>query len=61
MPDITMCPGHGCPQRALCWRAKADPSPYRQSYFNAPPMEDDLSCDYFWPMRELTEASDEGK
>lgn len=62
MPDISMCYGHGCPQKAMCWRAQAKPNPERQSYFSAPPMEDDLSCDYFWPIRETKrKATNESK
>ena len=39
MPDITMCKGEGCPFKESCYRHKAEPSPYRQSYFVETPYE----------------------
>ncbi len=32
MPDITMCPGTGCPMREQCYRYMATPNPYQQSF-----------------------------
>jgi len=32
MPDITMCPGTGCPLREMCLRYTASPNHERQSY-----------------------------
>ena len=46
MPDITMCPGGGCPLKESCHRFTAKPSDY-QSYFVEPPYNDD-ECDMFW-------------
>jgi len=37
MPDITMCTGGECPIRERCYRFKATPSEYRQSYFAVVP------------------------
>lgn len=32
MPDITMCKSKDCPERENCYRYKAIPTPYWQSY-----------------------------
>lgn len=37
MPDITMCSGEGCVIKEDCYRFKATPNEYRQSYFTEPP------------------------
>jgi len=47
MPDITMCPGGDCPLKETCYRYKAEPSEYLQSYFmEAPYKEED--CSHYW-------------
>ena len=46
MPDITMCEGKDCPLKDNCYRFKAKPSKYRQSYFMNEPYKND-SCEYF--------------
>jgi hypothetical protein len=47
MPDITMCNGVGCEIKEICYRYKATPSEFRQSYFfNSP--NNGLECDYYW-------------
>lgn len=53
MPDITMCNGGDCVVKEECYRFKATPSQYQQSYFSSTPV-DSLSqeCDYFWPVDE---------
>lgn len=38
MPDITMCPGTGCPLRETCFRYMAEPSEYMQSWANFTPL-----------------------
>lgn len=55
MPDITMCTGENCSLKETCYRYKAEPSEYRQSYFVKPPYviqfgED--SCKHYWPIKE---------
>ena len=58
MPDITMCPGKDCPLKERCYRFRATPTPWRQSYFVAPPFKettDGPQCKYFWSF----EADDE--
>ena len=47
MPDITMCNGIGCDLKSTCYRYKAEPSEYEQSYFIESPIEDE-QCDYYW-------------
>jgi len=32
MPDISMCNNQECPLKEKCYRYKAEPNPYRQSY-----------------------------
>ncbi len=46
MSDITMCSGNDCELKQLCYRYKAEPNKFRQSYFNKPPNKD-LQCNYF--------------
>jgi hypothetical protein len=53
MPDISMCPGTHCPQANDCYRFRAIPNEYRQSYFMTPPLEDG-KCDYFWSTEGYT-------
>lgn len=46
MPDITMCNGIGCDLKSTCYRYKAEPSKYMQSYFMKSPIKDG-QCDYY--------------
>ena len=46
MPDITMCDGKKCDLATTCYRYKAEPSKYRQSYFVEAPIENG-QCDYY--------------
>ena len=50
MPDISMCSGRSCELKNLCYRYKAEPNKYMQTYFSIPPNKD-LECDYFWEMK----------
>lgn len=52
MPDISMCEGIGCPIKTTCYRFRALPTPYRQSYFSNPPIKEDKSCDYYMKYHE---------
>ena len=47
MPDITMCNGNNCELSSTCYRYKAEPTLYRQSYFIKEP-NNGLECDYYW-------------
>lgn len=46
MPDISMCPGDGCPKKQMCYRHTAKASDL-QSYFVTSPIKDDGECDHF--------------
>lgn len=63
MPDITMCKSVNsdseiCPKRQTCYRFKANPSQYRQSYFVTAPFNqipqlfarDEIECEYYWEL-----------
>ena len=47
MADISMCSGDGCEAKHTCYRFTAKPCEYMQSYFTAPPIENE-GCDYYW-------------
>lgn len=48
MSDITMCFGGECPIKEDCYRFKAEPNPYWQSYFeNVPYNHETKVCDEF--------------
>ena len=46
MADISMCEGKGCECKETCYRFKATPSKYRQSYIK--PDIQKGSCNYYW-------------
>jgi len=48
MPDISMCSQKSCKKREHCYRYRAIPSPYWQSYMGPDPE----NCEHFWDMRE---------
>ena len=52
MPDIAMCKGGECTMKETCYRFKAAPNEYRQSYFNNPPLDGvdidgNSNCEYY--------------
>lgn len=47
MADITMCNGKNCDLRQTCYRYKAKPNEYRQSYFVETPIKNG-ECDKYW-------------
>jgi len=47
MPDISMCSNKDCPSRGQCYRARAKPTPGRQSYIHFTVSAGDR-CNYFW-------------
>jgi len=58
MPDISMCEGGMCTLKETCYRFKAEPCEYAQSYFGNPPFkgvdEDNNSkCEYYWEREKL--------
>ena len=48
MPDISMCQGTNCNLKDNCYRFKAEPSKFRQSWFCKSPNLDPYYCDYYW-------------
>lgn len=57
MPDITMCSGQNCPLKESCYRYKAKPDEYRQSYFTEPPYDREYSkCDMYWQTADSKSA-----
>jgi len=51
MADITMCSGNNCELAQTCYRYKAIPNEFRQSYFVKPP-NDGLICEYYWEYKQ---------
>jgi len=51
MADITMCKGNYCQLSNSCYRYKAEPSEYQQSYFVKEPNIAN-QCDYYWEVCE---------
>lgn len=48
--DFTMCPGHGCPLHATCYRFRAIPAG-RQDWLTKPPFDFGRGdCDWFQPL-----------
>jgi len=47
MPDITMCTNESCELRNECFRFRAEPNEYRQSYFMTNPQPVNGECDDF--------------
>lgn len=48
MPDITMCHGGVCPIQKRCYRHRAIPTPFRQSWFVTEPWDPTArTCDHF--------------
>lgn len=60
MADITMCEGNYCELAKTCYRYKAEPSEYRQSYFVKEPNVTSYQCDYYWEVCEYCNQ-DNGK
>lgn len=50
MADITMCLESQCPKKETCYRHKATPNEYRQSYFID--NMDIENCEYYIPIKE---------
>lgn len=60
MPDISLCCNCDCPYRDKCYRYRAVPNEFWQSYclfepyerIMKPTMDKVLECDYFWEITE---------
>jgi hypothetical protein len=50
MPDITKCNGEGCEIKEICFRYKATPNKFGQSYLYNPPNKG-LECNYYWEIK----------
>ena len=49
MADITMCSGFECIFKEKCYRFKASPNTYLQSYFTETPYNKETKeCEYLW-------------
>lgn len=49
MPDITMCTDKKCKLYRKCYRYRALPNPYWQSYFTGSPRNTETDeCEYFY-------------
>lgn len=46
MPDISMCRDSTCPMRGECYRYRARPCKWRQSYFMGTIRKSDTECIY---------------
>ena len=50
MPDISMCANHYCTLKETCYRYKATPSEFWQSWNNRT-QDKDGNCDSYWPLK----------
>ena len=58
MADVSMCRDTECTQRETCFRYKATPSKWYQSYFTNSPRTE-KGCDYYWEYKPVyTESTD---
>lgn len=55
MADISMCEGGDCPKKERCYRFKATPNPYRQSYMEYAGQDGKTECPDFWEVRSKSE------
>lgn len=60
MADITMCKGNYCELAKTCYRYKAEPSEYRQSYYVKEPNVTIYQCYCYWEVCEYCNQ-DNGK
>lgn len=60
MPDICMCFNDTCPLRETCYRYKAKPCEYRQSYADFQPDENG-HCNYFMKIWHRPRIQREGE
>ena len=48
MPDISMCNNEECVQKLNCYRYRAVPNEYSQSYILLTGAKEKKDCDHFW-------------
>lgn len=59
MPDISMCNGLDCPLKESCYRYKAEPSTFMQSYFFDVPFDKEKGeCEHYWPTEIMKDGKD---
>lgn len=52
-----MCNGNYCELSQTCYRYKAIPNEYMQTYFTKTPNKG-LICDYYWPLKNVSNPGD---
>lgn len=55
MPDISMCADDKCPSRESCYRFKATPSKFLQSWGQFGRPDGDDKCSYYWPVESKSQ------
>jgi len=56
MPDISMCADHTCPLNQRCYRYRAKPCEFRQSYMAFGDQRDGENCTHYWPTAGIDPA-----
>lgn len=51
-PDISMCENTSCPSKETCYRFKAVPNEYRQSYMEFKVKEGEKKCYHYMKLRK---------
>lgn len=57
MPDISMCSNEHCKLKETCYRYKAIPNEYRQSYGDFK-SDSNNECEYYWEIDPIKELED---
>ena len=61
MADVTMCKGERCPAKDRCYRYRAKPSKYRQSFFANVPWDAYMYyCESFVEYQPAAERGEKG-
>ena len=59
--DISMCKGINCNIKDNCYRFKAEPSKFRQSWFFESPNIDENNCNLYWeiikPIQQIVQLN----
>lgn len=50
MPDISMCMGEYCNKRESCYRHKAKPNAFGQSFIRKKEEDQGEHCKHYWPL-----------
>ena len=57
MPDISMCKSNICPLKETCYRFKATPSKFLQSYADFQFDEVKKECKFYWEVESIKKKS----